>query len=98
MMDYFNNRTNEDTDIEGHTLYSQSENGFKYSYLYPGVNKVFQAAGRVIRTEEDKGVILLLDERFGNREYYELFPMEWSDAEYCTMNNVEKLLDTFWNS
>jgi Rad3-related DNA helicase len=97
MMDYFNNRINADTDIENHTLYRQGENGFKYAYLYPGINKVFQAAGRVIRTEEDQGIMLLLDERFGNREYYELFPMEWSDAEYCTRNNVEKLLDTFWN-
>ena len=38
--------------------------GFDFAYLYPGMNKVLQSAGRVIRTEEDKGVILLLDDRF----------------------------------
>ena len=51
--------------------------GFEYAYLYPGMNKVQQAAGRVIRTMEDKGVILLLDERFLGRRYQEIFPREW---------------------
>ena len=53
------------------------ENGFDYAYLYPGMNKVLQAAGRVIRTEEDKGVIALLDDRFAGRRYLEIFPREW---------------------
>ena len=42
--------------------------GFDYAYLYPGMNKVLQSAGRVIRTEDDRGIILLLDDRFQNRQ------------------------------
>lgn len=49
-----------------------------YAYRYPGMNKVLQAAGRVIRTEEDLGVVLLLDDRFGTAEYTRMFPLEWS--------------------
>ena len=48
------------------------------------MNKVLQAAGRVIRTKEDRGVVLLLDERFLQRAYQELFPWEWRGYEVCT--------------
>lgn len=51
--------------------------GFDYAYLYPGMNKVLQSAGRVIRTESDRGVILLLDDRFRAMRYREVFPREW---------------------
>ena len=51
--------------------------GFQYAYLCPGMNKVLQAAGRVIRTEEDRGIILLLDERFARYPYRRMFPREW---------------------
>lgn len=74
------------------------ENGFDYAYRYPGMNKVLQAAGRVIRTQEDVGMILLLDERFRNTDYRNLFPVEWEDRKYCTIGNVEKLLGGFWDS
>ena len=47
--------------------------GFDYAYLYQGMNKVLQSAGRVIRTNEDRGAILLLDDRFLNSQYYQLF-------------------------
>lgn len=47
--------------------------GFAYAYRYPGMNKVLQAAGRVIRTKTDRGIVLLLDERFLQRSYQELF-------------------------
>ena len=53
--------------------------GFDYAYRYPGMNKVLQAAGRVIRTEDDRGVILLLDERFQREKGKEIFPKEWAD-------------------
>ena len=72
------------------------ENGFDYAYRYPGMNKVLQAAGRVIRTTEDTGVILLLDERFRNREYRELFPREWEQRRICNVNEVEQMLAEFW--
>lgn len=52
------------------------------------MNKVLQAAGRVIRTTEDTGVILLLDERFRNREYRELFPREWEDCRIVQRSNL----------
>ena len=74
----------------------RGENGFDYAYRYPGMNKVLQAAGRVIRTSEDRGIILLLDERFRQREYRNLFPVEWSDRKGCTLNNVESLIQEFW--
>ena len=71
--------------------------GFEYAYLYNGMNKVMQAAGRVIRTMEDTGAILLLDERFLNRQYLELFPREWSDYRTVTYNSINKELEDFWN-
>lgn len=73
------------------------ENGFSYAYLYPGMNKVLQAAGRVIRTAEDRGVILLLDERFLERQYQEVFPREWDDYEIGTLKTAEKSMMKFWN-
>ena len=75
----------------------ENEQGFNYAYLYPGMNKVQQAAGRVIRTIEDRGVILLLDERFLRRDYLEMFPREWQDYEVCQLDDVEAKLENFWN-
>lgn len=74
----------------------KGENGFDYAYRFPGMNKVLQAAGRVIRTQEDVGCILLLDERFSGGEYQRLFPLEWEDRKRCTLHNVEGFLKTFW--
>ena len=71
-------------------------NGFDYAYLYPGMNKVQQAAGRVIRTEEDRGVILLLDERFFDRRYREVFPREWECYGICNIKNVDNQIEEFW--
>ena len=70
--------------------------GFDYAYLYPGMNKVLQAAGRVIRTRKDRGTILLMDERFTGRDYRMLFPREWNDAAVCILENVEQQLGAFW--
>lgn len=70
--------------------------GFDYAYRYPGMNKVLQAAGRVIRTKEDKGVILLLDDRFLGRDYEEIFPREWRDRSICRLDTVEGALKNFW--
>ena len=78
--------------------YYDAENGcgFDYAFRYPGINKVLQAAGRVIRTTEDTGVILLLDERFWQREYDLLYPREWNDRKPCNIANVGKLVADFW--
>lgn len=70
--------------------------GFDYSYRYPGMNKVEQAAGRVIRTAEDVGVIALLDERFLSRDYVNLFPREWEQYQVSTLGNVEEKVKEFW--
>ena len=70
--------------------------GFDFAYLYPGMNKVLQSAGRVIRTEEDKGVILLLDERFMERQYQEVFPREWERYHTCRLEDFEQRIKEFW--
>lgn len=71
--------------------------GFSYAYRYPGMNKVLQAAGRVIRTKTDRGIVLLLDERFLQRAYQELFPAEWQGYEVCTVSQVGEKIRQFWN-
>lgn len=75
---------------------SAGENGFDYAYLYPGANKVLQAAGRVIRTEKDRGMVLLLDDRFLNSEYREIFPREWKDYQVCRLPELQTALREFW--
>ena len=75
----------------------QGENGFDYAYRYPGINKVLQSAGRVIRTKEDRGTILLMDERFLEQDYRNLFPREWNDLKVCSLGNVEQQLKHFWD-
>lgn len=75
----------------------KGECGFDHAYRYPGMNKVLQAAGRVIRTKEDVGTILLMDERFLNPDYRMLFPAEWEDAAVCRLGNVDYHLKQFWN-
>ncbi len=70
--------------------------GFDYAYLYPGMNKVLQSAGRVIRTENDRGTILLLDDRFLQRKYREMFPREWNNWKACDAGNAEEYMRRFW--
>lgn len=72
-------------------------NGYDYAYKYPGMNKVLQAAGRVIRTSEDIGVVTLLDERFMERGYLRLFPREWGNYRAVSSDNIKNAIDIFWN-
>ena len=74
----------------------RGEGGFNYAYQYPGMNKVMQAAGRVIRTVKDKGVIALLDDRFLLPEYVALFPREWESYTVVNRFNVKQAVDGFW--
>ena len=78
--------------------YFQEKNGegFDYAYRFAGMNKVLQAAGRVIRTAEDKGVIVLLDERFLEGSYLRLFPREWEDFKVCTLRDAGERVAEFW--
>ncbi|NLX62518.1 MAG: ATP-dependent DNA helicase [Tissierellia bacterium] len=72
--------------------------GFEYAYMYPGMNKVLQAAGRVIRSEKDKGALLLIDERFTNHRYLRLFPREWMDFKRVKREkDIAMYLNIFWN-
>lgn len=71
--------------------------GYEYAYMYPGMNKVLQAAGRVIRSEEDRGIIMLMDERFSKQNYQRLFPKEWfPNLKIREMNSLHKQLNIFW--
>lgn len=70
--------------------------GYAYAYLYPGMNKVLQAAGRVIRTHEDRGSITLLDERFLKPAYQSLFPREWEEYQVTSLAEIEIKLNNFW--
>lgn len=75
----------------------KSGSGFEFAYQYPGMNKVLQAAGRVIRTETDKGIVILIDNRFLQTYYKKLFPLEWE--QFFIINSSEKLqkrLAEFW--
>lgn len=76
----------------------QGEFGFDYAYRFPGMNKVLQAAGRVIRTSDDIGTITLLDERFLQPAYLKLFPREWENYRIVSRDNVGRTVEAFWNS
>lgn len=72
--------------------------GYEYAYRYPGMNKVLQAAGRVIRSESDRGAVLLIDERYGHRSYQELFPPHWQKYEKIkSPPAISKALKSFWS-
>ena len=70
--------------------------GFEYAYMFPGMGRVLQAAGRVIRTEADRGVIVLLDRRFTQERYRRLYPAWWR-PQTIHLKNIETVLQDFWN-
>lgn len=78
--------------------YFNEENGmgFAYAYQYPGMNKVLQAVGRVIRTEKDRGVVLLIDQRFTTKSYLQLFPPHWSHFQRVTTGGLAEKINAFW--
>jgi len=76
----------------------QDESGFAYAYQYPGFNRVLQATGRVIRTETDRGVIVLIDERFAQPRYRQLFPLHWRGSQVVqNSTNLREKLVEFWS-
>jgi DNA excision repair protein ERCC-2 len=73
-------------------------NGFAYAYQYPGFNRVLQATGRVIRTETDRGIIVLIDDRFTHARYRHLFPSHWRGYQVVsTTSEMEDQLARFWS-
>ena len=79
--------------------FSQSHGaGFEFAYLYPGINRVLQAAGRVIRSEHDRGVVLLIDQRFSTLRYTRLFPQEWQPVKVRNTEQIENVVRQFWGT
>lgn len=73
------------------------KDGYHYAYTYPGMNKVLQAMGRLIRTQDDRGVILLIDDRFTSPLYSELMPEEYEDRKKISFKDANILLKQFWD-
>ncbi|HEY8909150.1 MAG TPA: ATP-dependent DNA helicase [Desulfosporosinus sp.] len=74
-----------------------SHQGYEFAYMYPGMNKVLQAVGRVIRSEEDRGIVLLIDDRFSLSSYKKLFPEEWKKVHYVVNPDiVREAIRSFW--
>ena len=74
------------------------ESGYDYAYTYPGMNRVLQAAGRVIRRESDCGVIVLMDDRYATPQYQKLFPDHWSHLRYAgNAPELANIMSEFWN-
>jgi len=71
--------------------------GYEFAYAYPGINRVFQAAGRVIRTDDDRGIVLLIDKRFSSPQYKALFPPEWHPLYVGTISELGNHIQDFWN-
>ncbi len=77
----------------------RSENGYDYAYTYPGMNNALQAAGRVIRTENDKGVVVLVDDRYATPQYRKLFPEHWKGVQYAgNAPSLAEILRRFWKN
>ena len=70
--------------------------GFEFAYMYPGINRVLQAAGRVIRSDKDRGIVLLIDQRFGTRRYKSLLPREWKPVRVHSPKQLSDHLVRFW--
>ena len=75
---------------------AQIGTGFDYAYTFPGMNRVLQATGRVIRSETDRGVVLLIDARFKEQRYRRLFPYWWQPIRVRSVSQVQQALRQFW--
>ena len=72
--------------------------GYDYAYTYPGMNNVLQAAGRVIRTDADRGVIVLVDDRYATPQYRRLFPSHWKNVYYSSdARSLSEAVRRFWH-
>ena len=76
----------------------KNDNGFNYAYLYPGINKVIQSVGRLIRSQQDKGIIVLAGERFAQDEINQLFPEYWfeNEGDVVITENLAETVEKFW--
>jgi DNA excision repair protein ERCC-2 len=76
----------------------QTRMGFEYAYTFPGMNRVLQAVGRVIRSETDRGVVLLIDTRFAESRYRALFPPGWRPVRVRSVREIQATVRAFWQS
>ena len=76
---------------------AQNRKGYEYAYLLPGMTRVRQAAGRVIRSEKDRGVVLLIDDRFATARYRSLFPQDWRPVPVRDESRIGEVLAMFWD-
>ena len=75
----------------------QNEAGYDYAYTFPGMNNVLQAAGRVIRRDEDRGVVVLVDDRYSDKKYTDLFPLHWKGVQYAgNAASLAEITKRFW--
>ncbi len=73
--------------------------GYDYAYTYPGMNNVLQAAGRVIRTESDRGIVVLVDDRYASPQYRRLFPEHWKNIKYAgNAASLAEIAKRFWQN
>jgi DNA excision repair protein ERCC-2 len=72
--------------------------GFEFAYQYPGMNRVLQAAGRVIRSDNDRGVVVLIDSRYGQKRYNQLLPIHWEIRKTGSMSEFKRKLEDFWRN
>ena len=73
------------------------EEGMQFAYIYPGINRVLQAGGRVIRREDDYGVLVLIDDRFDDPIYKKTMPSLWRGMKFISdAKTLREELDAFW--
>jgi len=77
---------------------AHGDSGFDFAYRHPGINRVMQAVGRLIRTEQDRGVAVLIDQRYSDESYYALLPDAWPKEEIESSKDLRAALQRFWNS
>jgi DNA excision repair protein ERCC-2 len=85
-----------DRDLIREFWQTAGQSGFDYAYTFPGMNRVLQAVGRLIRSDKDQGVVLLIDDRFGKHSYRTLFPSWWNSKKVTTPKDIECETDKFW--
>ena len=75
----------------------RNQPGFEFAYVFPGFNRVLQACGRVIRSETDRGSVLLMDRRYSTKRYTALFPPSWRPTYISDMTQMTEVLRRFWD-
>ncbi|MBN8429425.1 ATP-dependent DNA helicase [Microbulbifer salipaludis] len=90
-------QVNEEQELLRAACEQRGENGFDAAYRYPGLTRVLQTAGRVIRSESDRGVVILADNRFADPFYRALYPQHWHPQTCNNGHALSAALDHFWN-